>query len=71
MENLKKGASKAGEIAKKGVDAAGNAIDSTSELVKDEETPEATRAKLDRMVDEVLTRLERLASDRIRDSHLA
>jgi len=57
MENLKKGASKAGEIAKKGVDAAGNAIDSTSELVKDEETPEATRAKLDRMADEVLTRL--------------
>jgi len=57
MENLKTGASKAGEIAKKGVDAAGNAIDSTSELVKDEETPEATRAKLDRMADEVLTRL--------------
>ena len=57
MDNLKKGASKVGEVAKKGVDAAGNAIDSTSELVKDEETPAATRVKLDRMADEVLTRL--------------
>ena len=57
MDSLKKGASKAGEVAKKGVDAAGNAIDSTSALVKDEETPEATRVKLDRMADEVLARL--------------
>lgn len=57
MDNLKEGASKVGEVAKKGVDAAGNAIESTSELVKDEETPEATRMKLDRMADEVTLRL--------------
>lgn len=57
LDNLKKGAGKVGEVAKKGVDAAGNAIDSTRELVKDEETPEATRTKLDRMADEVLARL--------------
>ena len=57
MDSLKKGASKVGEVAKKGVDAAGNAIDSTSELVKDEETPEATRLKLDRMADEIIVRL--------------
>lgn len=57
IDSLKKGASKAGEVAKKGVDAAGNSIASTNELVKDEETPEATRAKLDGMADEVLARL--------------
>jgi len=57
MDNLKEGASKVGEVAKKGVDAVGNAIESTSELVKDEETPEATRMKLDRMADEVTLRL--------------
>jgi len=57
MDNLKKGADKVGEVAKKGVDAVGDAIDSTSELVTDEETPEATRAKLDGMADEVLARL--------------
>lgn len=57
LDNLKKGAGKVGEVAKKGVDAAGNAIESTSELIKDEETPEATRTKLDRMADEVLARL--------------
>ncbi len=57
LDDLKKGAGKVGDLARKGVDAAGDAIDSTSELVKDEETPEATRAKLDRMADEVLARL--------------
>ncbi|MFA3917059.1 hypothetical protein [Ruegeria hyattellae] len=57
LDNLKKGAGKVGEVGKKGVDAVDNAIGSTSELVKDEETPEATRTKLDRMTDEVLARL--------------
>lgn len=57
LDNLKKGAGKVGEVTKKGVDVARNSIDSTSDLVKDEETPEATRTKLDRMEDEVLTRL--------------
>ncbi len=57
LGNLKKGAEKVGEATKKGVDAVGNAIDSTTELVKDEETPEATRTKLDLMADEVSRRL--------------
>lgn len=57
LDNLKKGADKVGEVTKKGADAVGNAIDSTTELVKDEETPEATRIKLDRMADEVTLRL--------------
>ncbi len=57
LSNLKKGAEKVGEVTKKGVDAVDNAIDSTTELVNDEETPEATRNKLDRMADEVTLRL--------------
>jgi lipid-binding SYLF domain-containing protein len=57
IDNLKKGVGKVGDVAKKGFDAAGNAIDSTSELIKDEETPEATRTKLDSMADEVMDRL--------------
>jgi hypothetical protein len=57
FENLKKGASKVGQVTKKGVDAVGDAVESTSELVTDEKTPEATRAKLDGMADDVLARL--------------
>lgn len=57
LDNIKKGTSKVGDIAKKGVDAVGDAVDSTSALVTDEETPEATRAKLDSMANEVLARL--------------
>jgi len=43
--------------SEKGVDAVGDSIESTTDLVRDEETPEATRAKLDRIADEVLARL--------------
>ena len=57
MDSLKKGAGTVGDVAKKGATAVGNAVNSTAELVRDEETPEATRAKLDRMADEVLARL--------------
>lgn len=57
MDKVKTGAGKVGDVAKKGVDAVGAAVDSTGELVSDEETPEATRAKLDKMADEVLIRL--------------
>lgn len=57
VDSLKKGVGTIGDVAKKGVDAVGDAVDSTTELVSDEETPKATRAKLDRMADEVLARL--------------
>lgn len=57
MDKLKTGAGKVGDVAQKGVDAVGNAVDSTSELVSNEETPEATKAKLDTMAKEVLSRL--------------
>ena len=57
LDTLKQGADKVGEVARKGVDAVGRSIDSTTDLVRDEETPEATRAKLDRIADEVLARL--------------
>lgn len=57
LHTLKKGVDKVGEGAGKGVDAVGNTIESTTDLVRDEETPEATRAKPDRIADEVLARL--------------
>ena len=68
MDRLKEGAGKVGNATRKGADAVGQAarkgadavektVESTSELVTDEETPEATKAKLDRMADEVLVRL--------------
>jgi lipid-binding SYLF domain-containing protein len=57
LDGLKKGTEKVGEITQKGVDAVGDAVESTNELVQNEETPAATRAKLDRMADEVLARL--------------
>ncbi|MEO9649803.1 MAG: hypothetical protein ABJ360_00815 [Roseobacter sp.] len=57
LDELKHGAEKAGEVAKKGADAVGDAITSTKELVRDEETPQATRDKLDKMSNEVLQRL--------------
>ena len=57
LDNLKEGANKVGDAARKGIDAVGDAADSTRELITDEETPEATRAKLDRMADGVLAQL--------------
>jgi hypothetical protein len=57
LDSLKKGADKVGEVAKKGGDAVGDAMESTGKLVRDEETPQATRAKLDTMANEVLAQL--------------
>ncbi|AXI47117.1 hypothetical protein C1J03_14485 [Sulfitobacter sp. SK012] len=57
LDKVKKGAGKVGDVAKKGVDAVGEAVDSTSDLVGNEETPEATRDKLDNMANDVLLRL--------------
>lgn len=57
MDKMKSGASKVGDVAKKGAEAVGDSIDSTSELMREEETPDATRAKLDMMADDVLARL--------------
>lgn len=57
MESLKKGAGTIGDVAKKGANAVGDAVDSTAELVRDGETPEETREKLDLMANEVLARL--------------
>ena len=57
LDKLKTGAGKVGDVAKKGVDAVGDTVESTTELVSDEETPEATRAKLDNMANDVLARL--------------
>jgi hypothetical protein len=57
VDKLKAGAGKVGNVAKKGVNAVGDAVDSTGELIGDEETPEATRTKLDQMADEVLSQL--------------
>ncbi|MEP2027077.1 MAG: hypothetical protein ABJI96_00045 [Paracoccaceae bacterium] len=63
MDKLKSGADKVGSATKKGVDAVGDAVDSTGKLIRDEETPEATRNKLDRMADEVLAKLLEENSD--------
>lgn len=48
---------KIGSAVGKGLQAVGDTIESTAELVEDEESPAETRAKLDRMEDEVITRL--------------
>lgn len=57
MDNVGGALNKGAEIIGKGIDAVGETIDSTSELVRDEETPDQTREKLDRMEAEVLSRL--------------
>ncbi len=57
VDSIKSGANKVGNVAKKGVDAVGDAVESTGDLVRNEETPEATRAKLDRMEADVMARL--------------
>lgn len=57
LDTLQSGAEKAGDLAKRGADAVGDAVESTNELVRDEETPEATRAKLDLMASDILARL--------------
>lgn len=52
-----KGAKTVGSAVGKGVDIVGDTVSSTNELLSDEETPEQTRAKLDRMADDILARL--------------
>ncbi len=52
-----KGAKVIGDTVSKGADAVGQSVDSTAELLRDEETPEQTRARLDAMETEILTRL--------------
>lgn len=56
-ERLDSGLDAIGGVVERGADAVGEAVDSTKDLVRDEETPEATRAKLDKMADDVLIRL--------------
>lgn len=56
-DRIKEGVKKTGDVVKKGADAVEEAVESTGELVGNEETPEATRAKLDAMADEVLAQL--------------
>ncbi|WP_170752892.1 hypothetical protein [Ruegeria lacuscaerulensis] len=57
MGNLKKGAEKVGQTVGKGVDAVGDTVDSTTELLSNEATPEETRAKLDAMASQILNQL--------------
>jgi lipid-binding SYLF domain-containing protein len=47
----------AGEVAGKATDAAKETVESTKKDMKDEATPEATRAKLDAMADKTLSQL--------------
>ncbi|MGJ8583883.1 MAG: hypothetical protein ACSHXD_07330 [Marinosulfonomonas sp.] len=57
LDSVKEGASKVGQAAQKGVEAVDESIKSTDELVRNEATPEETRAKLDAMANEVLIKL--------------
>jgi len=57
LDNVGNALDRGAEIVGKGVDAVGDTITSTKELVRDEETPEATRVKLDNMAGEVIARL--------------
>jgi len=57
LDSIKSGANKVGDGVKTGVNAVGDAVESTGDLVRNEETPEATRAKLDRMEADVMARL--------------
>ena len=51
-----KGANSVGTAVEKGANAVGESIDSTVDLASNEDTPAQTRAKLDAMVKETLTR---------------
>lgn len=61
LEKVKAGAEKAtqvaGDAASKAVDAVEKSIDSTKKDLRDEATPEQTRAKLDSMTEQALARL--------------
>ncbi len=54
---ISRGAESAGEAVGKGADIVSDTFDSTADLVTNEATPEETRAKLDTMSGEILTRL--------------
>ncbi len=56
-EAIGKGATAVGNTVEKGVTGVGDAISSTDELLSNEETPEATRARLDAMADDILALL--------------
>ena len=57
FDKISKGASKAGDVVKGATSSVGNTIDSTSELISDEETPELTRQRLDATAEITLQRL--------------
>lgn len=57
LDNVGNALNKGAEVVGKGVDVVGDTIESTKELIQDEETPEATRVKLDNMAGEVIARL--------------
>ena len=57
FDKISKGVSKAGDAVKGATNSVGNTIDSTSELISDEETPELTRQRLDATAETTLQRL--------------
>ncbi|MFK7867764.1 MAG: hypothetical protein AB8B58_00845 [Roseobacter sp.] len=62
-DSVGKAIDKGAEIVGKGVDAIGTTMETTSELMRDEETPAATRAKLDVMEADVMARLLSQSTD--------
>ncbi|MFY0619258.1 hypothetical protein [Shimia sp.] len=56
-EAIGNGANAVGGAIEGGVEAVEGAVSSTGELVSNEETPEATRARLDKMASDILARL--------------
>ncbi len=56
-DKLRAGTQKAGQAVKNTANRVGETVDSTVELAKKDPTPEVTRAKLDRMADETLSKL--------------
>lgn len=56
-EAIGDGAEAVGDAVGKGADVVTDTVESTTDLVTNEDSPEATRAKLDAMADEILARL--------------
>ncbi|MGX9350502.1 hypothetical protein ACS3QZ_04830 [Shimia sp. W99] len=56
-EAIGKGAEAVGNTVSDGADAVGKTLDSTGELISNEETPEATRARLDASSESIMARL--------------
>lgn len=57
VDAVAKGTESAGKVIEKGADAVDDSLDRTNELMRDEETPEQTREKLDAMERNVLAQL--------------